>query len=426
MDLKSIIQVAEQIARDKGIEIGKVYEAIESALAAAYKKEQGDKSAIIRAQLDPDSGDVQFSRVKEVVDENTVRIITGEDEGTEKFASTEATDSQEERLPRYNPERHILISEALKIKKDAKVGDELTFPLPPSSDFGRIATQAAKQRIIQMLREAEIESVTAEFKGKEGHVVSGVIQRFDRGNVYVDLGRVIAVMLKNETIPGEHYTVGERMRFYVLSVGGDIGKRKVNSIFLSRSHPKFVAELFRMEVPEIADGAVEIKSIAREAGSRTKIAVASNTPGVDAVGSCVGQRGTRVMTVTNELGVEKIDIVGWSENPDEFISSALAPAKTRSVELLNKHEARVLVQDDQLSLAIGKGGQNVRLAAKLTGWKIDVRPASNPDKVQEGGVAVANVDGEFTQDGEVAPPASGATLEERPKPIYHKPEEDDE
>lgn len=422
MDLKSIVQTAEQIAKDKGIEVGKVYEAIEGALAAAYKKEESDKGAIIRAKLDPESGDVQFSRVKEVVDESMVRIMEEGEEAEEEPAAVPAED-EGERLPRYNPERHLLIDEAKKIKKDAKSGDEIEFPLPPSSDFGRIATQAAKQRIIQMLREAERESVMAEFKGKEGQVVSGIIQRFDRGNVYVDLGRAIAMMFRNEAIPGEHYQVNERMRFYILSVGND-PKSRTPGVLLSRSHPKFVAELFRMEVPEIADGAVVIKAIAREAGSRTKIAVSSNAPGVDAVGSCVGQRGTRVMTVTNELGSEKIDIVEWSDKPEDFIANALAPAKSKGVELINDREARVLVQDDQLSLAIGKGGQNVRLAAKLTGWKIDVRPASNPNEVQEGGVAVsAEGDGAASEEGSVLPSASA--VEEEAKPIYHKQDEDE-
>jgi N utilization substance protein A len=413
MDLKVILQTAEQIARDKGIEVGKVYEAIEGALAAAYKKEEGEKSAIIRAKLDPETGNVDFVRVKEVVDETMVRMVgEGEDTAPEE--------GEEPKLPRYNPERHILIDEAKKVKKDAKLGDELTSPLPPSSDFGRIATQAAKQRIIQILREAERESVVAEFKGKEGQVASGIIQRFDRGNVYVDLGRAPALMFRNEAIPGEHYQVGERLRFYILSVTSD-PKSRVPSVLLSRSHPKFVAKLFEMEVPEIADGAVEIKVIAREAGSRTKMAVVSNAPGVDAVGSCVGQRGTRVMTVTNELGSEKIDIVEWSAKPEEFIGNALAPAKVRGVELLSEHEVRVLVQDDQLSLAIGKGGQNVRLAAKLTGWKIDVRPASKPDEVQEGGVAAA-----AEPESKTAVTSGGAaSVEGEPKPIYHKPEEDE-
>lgn len=418
MNLKSVVQAAEQIAKDKGIEVSKVYEAIEGSLAAAYKKEVGDKGAIIRAKLDPATGEVQFTRIKEVVDESMVRIV---EEGEEEQEAP-PMEGDEEKLPRYNPERHLMVDEAKKIKADAKPGDELEFPLPPSSDFGRIATQAAKQRIIQMLRQAERESVISEYKNKEGQIISGIVQRFDRGNVYIDLGRTPALMPRNEAIAGEHYTVGERLRFYILAVSDD-PKSRTPSVLLSRSHPKFVAKLFESEVPEIADGAVEIKAIAREAGSRTKIAVASNSPGIDAVGSCVGQRGTRVMTVTNELGAEKIDIVEWSPKTEEFISNALAPADVKGVEILSDREARVLVQDDQLSLAIGKGGQNVRLAAKLTGWKIDVRPISKPNEVQEGGVAGASeAENEEAPEGEAAE-KSGVEAEE--KPIYHKQDDDE-
>ncbi len=420
MDLKSVIQTAEQIAKDKGIDVSKVYEAIEGALAAAYKKEEGDKGAIIRAKLNPETGEAKFVRVKEVVDDSMVRIVEeGEEENEPPVVEAEG----EVHLPRYNPERHLLIEEAKKIKSDAKVGEEIEFPLPPSGDFGRIATQAAKQRIIQMLRQAERESVINEYKSKEGQIISGIIQRFDRGNVYVDLGRTPALMFRNESIPGEHYQIGERLRFYILSVSDD-PKSRTPSILLSRSDPKFVAKLFESEVPEITDGVVEIKAMAREAGSRTKIAVASNAPGIDAVGSCVGQRGTRVMTVTNELGAEKIDIVEWSAKTEEFIAHSLAPADVKGVEILNEseHEAKVLVQDDQLSLAIGKGGQNVRLAAKLTGWGIDVRPLSKPDEAQEGGVA-----GDAEAESE-SPPSepSGADTREEAKPIYQKPETDDE
>jgi len=278
------------------------------------------------------------------------------------------------------------LEEAKKIKSDAKVGDELEFKLEMHADFGRIAAQTAKQVVLQNLREAERASVREEFSGKEGEIVSGVIQRFERGNVYVDLGRVTALMFRNESIPGEHYRIGERMRFFVLAVQDDARRP---GIILSRSHPAFVSKLFAMEVPEIADGVVEIKGIAREAGSRTKIAVHSTQDGVDPVGSAVGQRGTRVMAVTNELGNEKIDIIEWSEDPAEYIGHSLSPAKVKQTEALPRREARVLVEEDQLSLAIGKGGQNVRLAAKLTGWKIDVRSQSRPDQVQEGGVADA-------------------------------------
>lgn len=219
---------------------------------------------------------------------------------------------------------------------------------------------------------------------KLGEIVSGTVQRVERGNVYIDVGRATALMLYNEVIPGEHYRIGERLKFYIVSVQED---SRMPGILLSRSHPRFVTELFKLEIPEISDGSVEVKSIAREAGSRTKIAVASSVEGVDPVGSCVGQRGTRVMAVSNELGQEKIDIIEWSEDPARFIASSLSPAEVEDVEILPDHAAQVFVPNDQLSLAIGRAGQNVRLAAKLTGWRIDVRSRSNPDEVVEGGVA---------------------------------------
>jgi N utilization substance protein A len=217
-------------------------------------------------------------------------------------------------------------------------------------------------------------------------VVSGVVQRFERGNVYIDLGRAIGVMFGGEAVPGEHYRSGERLRFLVLAVQEDT---RLPGIILSRAHPKFVSKLFEMEVPEVAEGTVEVKVIAREPGSRTKIAVASNSEGVDPVGALVGQRGTRVMAVNNELGQEKIDICEWSEDPARLIGNSISPAKAESVEIMPHREARVYVSADQLSLAIGRGGQNVRLAAKLTGWKIDVRSETQPNEIQEGGVSAA-------------------------------------
>ncbi|OGZ00332.1 MAG: transcription termination factor NusA [Candidatus Liptonbacteria bacterium RIFCSPLOWO2_01_FULL_45_15] len=251
-------------------------------------------------------------------------------------------------------------------------------------DFGRIAAQAAKQSIFQKLRESERESILKEWRDKEGQIVSGLVQRFERGNVYIDLGRASGVMFANESIPSEHYRVGERLRFFVLAVQEDT---RLPGIILSRSHPKFVSQLFALEVPEVAEGTVEIKAIAREPGSRTKLAVASNMEGVDPVGALVGQRGTRVMAVNNELGNEKIDIAEWSDDPGKLIGNALSPAKVASVEVMPRREARVYVPEDQLSLAIGRSGQNVRLAAKLTGWKIDVRSQARPEEAQEGGMA---------------------------------------
>lgn len=382
MDLKLLASAIEQIAAEKNIAPEKILEAIEAAIAAAYKKEYRKRSEIIKAKFNLKTGEIKFWQVKTVVDPKEVRIVESDEEKSESHF--EDNSGQEEVLPRYNPDRHIFFEEAEKINPSVKVGEEIEFPLEMHADFGRIAAQSAKQVVLQNLREAERSSIHEEFAGKEGEVLSGVVQRFERNNVYVDLGRAVGVMFGNECIPGEHYKTGTRMRFYVLAVQDDPRRP---GIILSRSHPNFVIKLFEIEVPEMTDKAVEIKQIAREPGSRVKIAVHSNQDGVDPVGSVVGQRGTRVMAVTNELGNEKIDVIEWSDDPEKFIANALSPAKVKMVEILPRREARVLVAEDQLSLAIGKGGQNVRLAAKLTGWKIDVRSQSRPEEIQEGGVA---------------------------------------
>lgn len=385
LNIKDLSKALKQVAEEKGLAPEKVLEAIESSVAAAYKKEYGERGEIVKAKLDLKTGELRFWQVKTVVDETVVRFVE-EDDGEEqkREASPSGSVAEEAKLPRYNAERHIAAEEAKKIKSDAKVGEEIYFPLETHEDFGRIATQTAKQVILQKLRESERDSILAEWRDKEGQIVSGAVQRFERGHVYVDLGRTIGVMFANESIPGEHYRAGERLRFLVLAVQEDA---RLPGIILSRSHPKFVIELFRMEVPELAEGMIEIKAIAREPGNRTKVAAASKTEGVDPVGALVGQRGTRVMAVNNELGQEKIDIAEWSEDPEKFIAHSISPAKVQSVEILPRREARVYVPEDQLSLAIGKGGQNVRLAAKLTGWKIDVRSQTRPSEVQEGGVA---------------------------------------
>src|SRR3989338_5600939 len=354
MDLKALIQGVDQIAEEKKIEAKKVFEAIEGALAAAYKKEYMTRGAVVRATLDPETGDLSFRQVKEVHDETTVRVVDSEAEEEGEPRDVATKEEGEAPLPRYNEERHVMVKDAQKLKKGAKAGEEIELPLETHTDFGRIAAQTAKQVIIQKIREAERDSIVSEFKNKEGQVVSGIVQRFERGNVYVDLGRAVGVMFPNESIPGEYYKNGERLRFYILAVQTE---GRSPGIVLSRAHPKFVSKLFELEVPEIADKVVEIKAIAREPGSRTKMAVYSNVEGVDQVGSCVGQRGTRVMAVNSELGQEKLDIIEWSEDPGKFIGNAVSPAKAKSVEVFERREARVLVADDQLSLAIGKGGQ---------------------------------------------------------------------
>lgn len=388
-NLKELKKAIDQIAQEKGLDAKKVLEAMETSIAAAYKKEYCKKGEIVKAKFDLKTGGLKFWKIKTVVDETTVRMVEEGAEGEEKStgpSDAKAMEGEEEVLPRYNPDRHLLLEEAKEIKSDAQLGEELTFPLETHEDFGRIAAQTAKQVILQKLREAERTSILEEFQSKVGEIISGIIQRYDRGNVHVDLGRATGIAFYNELIPGEHYTVGSRMRFYILAVQEET---RIPGIILSRSHPKFVSRLFELEVPEISDGIVEIKAIAREPGSRTKIAVASKVEGIDPVGSCVGQRGTRVMAVSNELGQEKIDIIEWSDNEEKFIANSLSPARVTRVEVLPRREARAFVPDDQLSLAIGKGGQNVRLAAKVTSWKIDVRSQARPEEVQEGGVAVA-------------------------------------
>lgn len=375
MDLKLLNQAIEQIAEEKGLKPEMILQAIETAIAAAYKKEYGKKNEIVKAKFDLKTGKLNFWKVKIVVDSSQIKK-DDEEEGEGKI--------------RFNPDRHILLEEALKINPDLKVGEEVIFPLEEKKEFSRIAAQTARQVILQQLREAEKISVKEEFKNKEGEIISGIVQRFEKGNVFIDLGRTIGVMYHNECIPGEHYKPGDRYRFYVLAVQEPDSKRP--AVVLSRSHPDFIRKLFELEVPEIAEGIVEIKAIAREPGSRTKVALASNSEEIDAIGSAVGQRGVRIMSIINELGNEKIDVVEYSDDPEKFIRNALSPAKVKVVEILPRREAKVFVSEDQLSLAIGKGGQNVRLAAKLTGWKIDVRSQSRPDEIQEGGVAIAEED----------------------------------
>ncbi len=359
-DLKVINSVLAQLEEERGIPKEKILEAIESALATAYKKEYGKKGQIVRAKFDIASGGVEFSQVKIVVD-NTSVIMPDEEDSIKE---------DDERI-RYNPEHHILIDEARLIKKGAEVDDEIVFPLENKGDYGRIASQTAKQVIMQKIREAEKTSVLKEYGEKAGEIVTGTVERVERGNIYLNMGRTVGMLPYEEQIQGERYRQGERVRAYLFRV--DDGMKGV-FLKLSRSHPKFLEELFKSEVPELNTGAVEIKGIAREAGSRSKVAVYSKDEHIDPVGSMVGQRGVRVSTITSELGGEKIDIIEWSEDPRKFIEESLSPAKILSIDL-NEEEKKATVQvtEDQQSLAIGKGGQNVRLAAKLTGWKIDIQ-----------------------------------------------------
>ncbi len=379
-DLKIINSVLAQLEEERGIPKEKIIEAIEMALGTAYKKEYGKKGQIIKAKFNLDNGDVEFWQTKIVVDKDSVIMEDDEEADTVPAEGAEG----ETMKVRFNPEHHILLENAKLMKRGAKIDDEILFPLEKKDDFGRISAQTAKQVITQKIREAEKGIVLGEFGQKEGQIVSGTVERMERGTVYLDMGRAIGSLAYEEQIPGERFKQGERVRAYLFRV--DETPRGV-FLKLSRSHPKFLEELFKAEVPEINAGTVEIKAIAREAGSRSKVAVVSVDDHVDPVGAMVGQRGVRVSTITSELGGEKIDIIEWSENPTTFIEEALSPAKIINIETTETPEggkiAKVTVAEDQQSLAIGKGGQNVRLAAKLTGWKIDIRSDENASAVTE-------------------------------------------
>ncbi len=379
-DLKVIHSVLGQLEEERGIPKEKIIEAIEMALATAYKKEYGKRGQIVRATFDVNTGATEFFQVKIAVDDTKVINIP---EGEELPELAE----DDERV-RYNPEHHIWIDEARLIKKNVELDEEMLFPLEPKDDFGRIAAQTAKQVIIQKIREAEKVSVLGEYGKREGDIVSGTVQRVERGTIFVDMGRATGVLPFEEQIRSEHFKQGERLRAYLFRV-----EESPRGVFLklSRSHPKFLEKLFEIEAPEIANKTVEVKAVAREAGSRSKIAVISHDSHIDPIGSLVGQRGVRVTTVTSELGGEKIDIIEWSADPKKFIEDSLSPAKASSIVLDEATKtATVEVKEDQQSLAIGKGGQNVRLAAKLTGWKIDIRPVGGAkDAVVEASEASA-------------------------------------
>lgn len=407
-DLKVINSVLAEMEEERGIPREKMIDAISQSLATAYKKEFGKRGQIITAEFDMETGTTVFNQIKIVVDETMLKPEPELDENGEEIIDeneeVEEEGEEGEKKVRFDEEKHIMISTARMIKKDVELGEELIFPLEPKDDFGRIAAQTAKQVIMQKIREAEKESALAEFGQKAGDIVIGHVQRFERGNLYVDLGRVTAIMPYEEQIPGERFKPGERIRAILLAV-----EETPRGIFLklSRSHPDFLVALFTIEAPELQTGAVEVKAVAREAGARSKIAVHANDEHIDPVGSMVGQRGVRVSTVMSELGGEKIDIIEWSPEMVEFIEDALSPAQVMEVRIQSEPDtetgerghAVAEVANDQQSLAIGRGGQNVRLAAKLTGWKIDIVSANTGEDLAEAD-ADGNVDIEAPSDSE--------------------------
>jgi N utilization substance protein A len=360
--LKQVQNFISQISDFRKLPENVVEDALLDALAVAYKKDNNLKEATVKAKKEKE-GEINFYLVKTVVDDEEV----------------------EKGITKFNPNKNILFSEAKKSDPNVKVGDEIYFQLPTPTSFSRIAAQTAKQVILQRLREVEKVLLYSEFKEKEGKVVTGVIERKDNnGNIYVNLGKILGIMFRNETIPGENYRPGQRMRFYVYAVENT---PKGVQVFLSRAHPYFVPAIFRIEVPEINEGVIEIKAVAREPGVRTKIAVHSNLENYDPVGACIGIKGARVISIMNELNNEKIDIIPWSPDPLKFVANALLPAKVLEVKSLPKRTMLALVPEEELPLAIGKNGQNIKLAAKLTGWQIEVRSAAEPEKEVEGGLA---------------------------------------
>jgi transcription termination/antitermination protein NusA len=414
-----IEQAIRQICEEKGLAYESVIDAIQSALAAAYRKDFGDKNQNIEVEFDPATAESKIFDVKTVVEDMDLEELERLDE--ERKARVEALADQVkearkrgESVPaitieddlgqRFNPKTDIMLSEAMVLKMTSKLDDVLRTELPEPGEFGRMAAMTAKQVITQKLREAEREVVFAEFKEHEGQILNGTVQRREGRIVLVDMGRTTGVMRPEDQNPNERYNPGDRIKVFVREVGLTT---KGPEILLSRTTEEMVRKLFEFEIPEVQEGLVELKGIAREAGSRSKVAVATEDSNIDPIGACIGQRGSRIQTIIGELGGEKVDIVEWSDDPEAFIMNSLSPAKILSITLKEEDKsAFVKVEEDQLSLAIGKGGQNVRLAARLTGWKINI---SGEEK--EGEEGEEGESGEEGADEEVTDETPDATEE---------------
>lgn len=416
---KSELMLAiEQVCQEKNIPVEAVIETIEAALAVAYRKEFGNKLSNIKVEFDPDTAGSKIFDVKTVVEDPTpeeLEAAKGELEkevrhertmgmATQRPAGDVVVEGEEEKK-RFNPKTDMPLGEAIKIKPDAVLGDEIVQELDTPEGYGRVAAQTAKQVIIQKLREAERETLYNQYKDKAGEIIAATIQRVEGKMVFVDLGQAVALMPPSEQVRGEQYRPAQRLKVFLMSIEKT---SKGPEILASRAHPDMVRALFAQEVPEIKSGAIAIMGVAREAGSRTKFAVKSTQENIDPIGSCVGQRGARVQTVISELGGEKIDIIEYSDDPVRYIMNAMSPAKIISVQLNDElKEAKVEVAADQLSLAIGRGGQNVRLASKLTGWKIDVlRPEGSDLPVEPA------AEEEVAAETPVVEPAAEAPAEE--------------
>ncbi len=367
MAISAFTAAINQLADERGLPKDVIMEAIESAVAAAYRKDYGEPDQNIVAKMDEETGEFHVKQIFDVV----------EDELQE------------------NIHAQLTVEEAKEYKKSPAVGDVIEIDLEPHSDFGRIAAMTAKQVISQRLREAEKDILYAEYKEKQGQLINGYVQQVEGPNVIMNIGKLNGLMIASDQIPNQHYYPGQRLKILVYTVEETPRGPRV---LVTRSSADFITKLFELEVPEIASGSVEVKAIAREAGTRTKMAVISNQAGLDPVGSCVGQRGTRVQAVLSEIGDEKIDIILWSEDTETLIAHALSPAKIEKITLKKKdNHAIVNVPEDQLSLAIGKNGQNVRLASKLTGWEIDIaKHGEAPKKKEEASAETEEVTEETT------------------------------
>ena len=343
VDYKELIMAMEELEKERGIKKDYLLESLETALLMAYKK-NFDSRENAKVTINPESGEVHLYTVKTVVEEI-------EDDDLE-----------------------ITLKDANKIDKNLNIGDEAYIEIIPK-DFGRIAAQTGKQVMVQKIREAERNMTYTEYSDKKGQIVSGIVQKVDNGLVIIDLEKLEGFMPEKEQIPTEKYFVNQNLKGYVMNV--ERGMKGNPQVVFSRSHPDFVRKLFEFEIPEIYEGLIEIKSVSRDAGSRSKVAVYSTNENIDPVGSCVGQKGIRIQNIINELKGEKIDVIEWNEDPAIFISAALLPAQVMAVDVREEEKfAQVIVPDDQLSLAIGKSGQNARLAARLTNWKIDIKSES--------------------------------------------------
>ena len=379
-DLKALNSALDELEQERGIKKEKVLEAIEHAFAAAYKKEYGKRGQIIKAKFNPETGDVEFTQIKLVVDKDEVY-----------YPEQDLSDEEKEGKMRFNPEQHIELEVARRIKSDVQPGDEIEFPLEGKEGFSRIAAQTAKQVIMQKIRAAEREASINEFGEKVGTIVTGQVQRFERGDIYVDLGKAIAVLPRKEQIPGERYRQGERVRALLYAI--DEGARNA-FLKLSRTRDEFLVELFKLEAPELTEGTVEIKAVVREPGKRSKVAAASYDERIDPIGTLVGARGVRVSTIMSELGGEKIDVIEYSDDPEEFVANALSPAEVLSVKVDEENKvADVEVAEDQQTLAIGRHGQNVRLAALLTGYRININSAQGDSLASSDGTEVELAEG---------------------------------